>query len=79
MLHGAADPNVPQEALTSFQKEMDAAKVDWQLVMYGGAVHGFTNPKNTGDPSTGVAYNEAADRRSWADMLQFLDEMFKQH
>ena len=78
VLHGAADPNVPQEALTSFQQEMDAARVDWQMVMYGGAVHGFSNPKNTGDPSTGVAYNEAADRRSWEDMKLFFDEIFKQ-
>jgi dienelactone hydrolase len=77
VLHGAADPNVSAEALTSFRNEMDAAHVDWQLVMYGGAVHGFSNPKNTGDPSTGVAYNKDADLRSWEDMRQFFDEIFK--
>lgn len=77
VLHGAADPNISPEALTSFEKEMDAAKIDWQLVEYGGVVHGFTDPHNTGDASTGLAYNEKADKRSWGAMRQFFDEIFK--
>jgi dienelactone hydrolase len=51
--------------------------VDWQLVMYGGAVHSFTNPASGNDPSKGVAYNEKADRRSWQAMKDFFAEMFK--
>jgi dienelactone hydrolase len=77
LLHGAADPHVKREAISAFQDEMDKAGIDYQIVMYSGAVHGFTNPHNTGDPSTGVAYNETADKRSWNDMVQFFEEIFK--
>ncbi|PJE40304.1 MAG: dienelactone hydrolase [Pseudomonas sp.] len=44
VLHGADDPAVPQAQVDGFIAEMKAAKADWQLVSYGGAVHSFTNP-----------------------------------
>ncbi len=75
-LHGADDPYVPDEQVAAFEQEMRAAKVDWQLIAYGGAVHGFTNPANGGDNSKGAAYNAAADARSWAAMRQFFTELF---
>ena len=68
VLHGADDPHVSPEQLAAFQKEMRAAKVDWQMNIYGGAVHAFTNPDAGDDPSTGAAYNERAARRSWEAM-----------
>ena len=49
--------------------------VDWQLIAYGNAVHGFTNPAHGNDNSKGAAYNAAADARSWLAMRQFLDEV----
>ena len=48
--------------------ELDAAGADWQMVFFGGAVHGFTNPENGKDNSKGLAYNERAVRRSWEAM-----------
>ena len=62
---------------SSFQEEMRKAKVDWQMVMYGGAVHSFTNPDSGSDPSRGAAYNEKADKRSWEHMKVFFAEIFK--
>jgi len=50
--------------------------VDWQLIAYGGAVHGFTNPAHGTDNSKGAAYNASADQRSWAAMRQFFNELF---
>jgi dienelactone hydrolase len=44
VLHGADDPNVPVMQVNAFQDEMRKAKVDWQMISYGGAVHSFTNP-----------------------------------
>jgi dienelactone hydrolase len=76
-LHGADDPNVPPAQVTAFQEEMRKGRVDWQMNYYSGAVHGFTNPANGNDPSRGVAYNEAADRRSWQAMKDFFAEIFK--
>lgn len=74
--HGAADPFVPQEQVTAFAEEMNAAGVDWQLIMYGNAVHAFTDWGGGDDPAQGVAYDEAADQRSWKDMQQLLAEVF---
>ncbi|MBA2482193.1 MAG: dienelactone hydrolase family protein [Planctomycetes bacterium] len=71
-LQGADDPLVPPSETAAFIDEMRSAKADWQLVQYGGAVHAFTNPSAGSDPATGVAYNEAADHRSWAAMREFL-------
>jgi dienelactone hydrolase len=77
VLHGAEDPNVPPAQVAAFEDEMRAAGVDWQLVKYAGAVHGFTNPANGNDPSKGVAYDARADRRSWQAMRVFFDEIFR--
>ncbi len=77
VLHGASDPLVPIAQVDSFIQEMDAARVDYQLVMYGNAVHSFTNPNAGDDPSTGVAYNAKADRRSWQDLKTFFAEIFQ--
>ncbi len=77
VLHGAVDPYVPPAQVAAFEKEMNDAQVDWQLVSYGGGVvHSFTNPEAGNDPSKGAAYNAAADRRSFAAMTQFFQEIF---
>jgi dienelactone hydrolase len=75
-LHGGDDPHVPPAQVAAFEDEMRKAGVDWQLCIYGGAVHSFTNPASGSDPSKGVAYNEKADRRSWQAMRAFFDEIF---
>ena len=73
-LHGGDDPFVPVKQVEAFQEEMRKGGVDWQFVSYGGAVHGFTNPESGDDSSTGAAYNERADRRSWQAMKSFFEE-----
>ncbi len=73
-LHGAADPFVPPAEVAAFQKEMDDAKVDWQMDLFAGAVHSFTNPDSGNDPSKGAAYNAKADARSWDALKLFLQE-----
>lgn len=76
VLHGADDPYVTPEQMAAFEKEMRDARVDWQLVKFGGAVHSFSNPASGNDPSKGVAYNGSADRRSWEAMKTFFGEIF---
>lgn len=76
VLHGAIDPNVPESEVQGFINEMEKAKVDYQLVSYGGAVHSFTNPKAGNDVKKGNAYNEKADRRSFQAMQDFFSEIF---
>jgi dienelactone hydrolase len=76
-LHGADDPHVPAKDLAAFEDEMRQAKVDWELVKYGGAVHSFTDWNAGDNPGQGAAYNEKADRRSWEAMKQLFAEIFK--
>jgi dienelactone hydrolase len=76
-LHGADDPHVSVKDLAAFEDEMRQARVDWQLVKYGGAVHAFTDWNAGDNPRQGVAYNEKADRRSWEAMKQFFAELFR--
>ena len=76
-LHGADDPHVPPAEVTAFEEEMRKAKVDWQLVAYGGAVHSFTMKEAGDDNSKGAAYNEKADQRSWEAMKVFFAEIFR--
>lgn len=75
-LHGADDPHVPPTEVAAFETEMRDAKVDWQLVAYGGAVHAFSVPAAGNDPSKGAAYNERVDRRAWQAMSDFFVEAF---
>lgn len=76
-LHGGNDPYVNSEQVQAFQAEMRAAKVDWQMNLYGGAVHAFTDPSAGRDPSKGAAYNPEAARRAWNAMVRFFAERLK--
>ena len=42
-LIGADDPMVHADERRAFEEEMRAGGVDWELNVYGGAVHSFTN------------------------------------
>jgi len=78
--HGALDPFTKPEALDAFKQSLDAAKIDYQLVIYSGAKHAFTNPDADAIAAAtglnGIGYNEPAARRSWALMRSFFDEIF---
>jgi dienelactone hydrolase len=76
VLHGSEDPFAPDAQVAAFVAEMRAAQTDWQLVLHGGAQHGFTRRDAAAVGLPGVAYHEAAERRSWAAMLAFLSELF---
>lgn len=69
VLHGDADQTMTLADVENFRQEMRDSKADWQMNIYAGALHGFTEPASK-------AYNEAAARRSWLAMGSFLDEIF---
>jgi dienelactone hydrolase len=73
-LHGADDPFNSASDLAAFEDEMRKARVDWQLIKYGGAVHSFTDRTAGSDNSKGAAYNALADKRSWRAMKDFFAE-----
>ncbi len=72
---GADDPIIPPEQRADFEEEMRAAGVDWQMHLYGGAVHSFTNPSADGSMPA-IKYDEHADTRSWQAMLNLFAEVF---
>jgi dienelactone hydrolase len=74
--HGLDDGFVPAGELDKFHAQMKAAKVDYQLAEYAGAVHAFTNPEADRYKIAGVAYNAKADARSFELMKSALNEAF---
>ncbi len=74
--HGWDDPMVPPEAVVALGKELTEAGADWQIHGYGHVGHGFTNPNASQLGIKGVAFNEAAARRSWASLTDYLAELF---
>jgi dienelactone hydrolase len=76
VMQGADDPVAPLKAIGDLEDEMRGGGVDYQIALYGGAVHSFTQPMAGDDPKTGNAYNEKADRRSWQLMKDFFAELF---
>ncbi len=74
--HGSADSFIPAERIVEFQAALNAAGVDWEMVSYGGARHGFTNPGADLHGIDNVRYNKVADQRSWEDMQRFFKEIF---
>jgi len=81
VLNGADDPFTKPEQIAAFKNEMDNAGVDYRFINYPGAKHSFTNPgatelgKKFGLP---LAYNEEADKKSWAEMQGFLKDVFSE-
>ena len=62
--------------VAAFTEEMRHAGVDYQLIVYGGAMHGFTHETATGQ-QPGVAYHALADARSSAAIRAFFGELFE--
>lgn len=77
---GADDKMIPAAQVEAFKQEMEKAGVNYQAVVYPGAMHSFTNPdadeygKKFNLP---LAYNAAADKDSWAQLQVFLAEALK--
>ena len=66
----ALDPHVPIAHVTAFNDEMNSARADWRLIVYGGAMHGFTDENAAGYNTPGVGYDalaDAAPRRRWSN------------
>ncbi|MBX3616950.1 dienelactone hydrolase family protein [Nitrosomonas sp.] len=74
-LHGHDDPMVPPEQVLAFETEMASSNVDWQVHVYGGTMHAFTNPK-ANNPSFGTVYKEIAANRAYRSIENFLGEVF---
>jgi dienelactone hydrolase len=70
-IHGSADPVTPKPMMDAFEQELTGAKVDWQVMTFGGAVHSFCDPTAN---TAATRYDEKLCRKSYAMMRDFLAE-----
>jgi len=70
-IHGSADPVTPKPMMDAFEEELTKAKVDWQVMMFGGAVHSFCDPTVNAGPTR---YDEKLCRKSYLLMRDFFAE-----
>jgi dienelactone hydrolase len=70
-IHGSADPITPKPMMDALEAELTAAKVDWQVMTFGGAVHSFCDPTANTDATR---YDEKLCRKSYAMMRDFFAE-----
>jgi dienelactone hydrolase len=73
---GADDPMIGTEPREAFVREMTAGGVDWQMEIYGGVVHSFTNPEADKQGNPALKYDVKADARSWSKLKSYLEEVF---
>ena len=74
VLNGADDPFVKREQYEALKKDFDAAKAEYRVIEYPGAVHAFTNPEATelGQKfNLPLRYDAQVDRDAKAEALQF--------
>jgi dienelactone hydrolase len=75
--HGADDAFVTKESIDKFKAALDDAGAKYKFENYPGAVHSFTVKEADKHEIKGMAYNEAADTRSWQAMQDLFKETLK--
>jgi dienelactone hydrolase len=72
--HGAPDPVTPKGDRDGFESEMDAAGAKWQMLVFSGTYHAYTDQ---GSDVPGVAaWDEPACRQTYALTHQFIADAF---
>src|SRR5437763_1384559 len=74
ILNGADDPFVKREQYDALKKDFDAAKADYQIIEYPGAVHAFTNPEATElgkEFNLPLRYDAKVDQEAKAEAAKF--------
>ncbi|MFF1462545.1 dienelactone hydrolase family protein [Streptomyces sp. NPDC058330] len=71
---GSEDPIMPAARRDAFAAEMQAAGVDWRLVVYGGALHAFHHPSVDQAVLPGVGHHPRHAGRAWRDVVGLLAE-----
>ena len=70
-IHGSADPVTPKPMMDALEKELTDAKVDWQIMTFGGAVHSFCDPTANAGPTR---YDAKLCHKSYAMLRDFIAE-----
>ncbi|MBI1246499.1 dienelactone hydrolase family protein [bacterium] len=70
--NGAADGFVSKESIAAFKEKLEEAGDDLTFVNFPGAVHSFTVKDAGKHNNPGMQYNQAADEKSWAMLMELL-------
>jgi dienelactone hydrolase len=81
ILNGADDPFAKKEEYAKLKADMDAAKADYRVVEYPGAVHAFTNPEATAlgkKFNLPLRYDAKVNKEAEGEASKFFTAVFKQ-
>ena len=76
VLQGSDDPLAPSAQMDSLATELSTAGADWQMHVFGGVQHAFTNPA-ANDPASGIRYDATAHKRARKLIADFLSEVLE--
>ena len=69
VMHGGADSSVTMDHVATLAQELEAAGTPYEIQVYSGAPHGFTEFGSD-------RYQERADQESWQAFADFLADQF---
>lgn len=81
VLNGADDPFVKKEQYATLKGDMDAAKADYRVIEYPGAVHAFTNPEATAlgkKFNLPLRYDAKVNKEAEGEASKFFAAVFRQ-
>ena len=70
---GGQDPYAPLDHIEALRAELADAGASHQIMLFGNAEHGFTDPDAADTALAGVSYDLLADRVSWAGTVALLE------
>lgn len=73
-IHGSEDPIAPKARRDAFEAEMQIARAKWQMLVFGGLYHSFTDVGINVPPE--AQYNEAAANQTYAWAHRFIAAAF---
>lgn len=80
VFHGANDAFITQQQLAQFEQKMKSVNASYQVIVYEGVEHSFTNPEAdmfAEKFSMPLSYDEEADTDSWEKMQLFFKRIFR--
>jgi len=76
ILHGAEDEVAPLTEVNKLISDLRAVKVAWELQLFSGAQHAFTNPSNASEERADREYKFAIERFFKGDLRPIIVNLY---
>eukprot|EP00929_Paragymnodinium_shiwhaense_P099232 TRINITY_DN60817_c0_g1_i1.p1 TRINITY_DN60817_c0_g1~~TRINITY_DN60817_c0_g1_i1.p1 ORF type:complete len:153 (-),score=17.69 TRINITY_DN60817_c0_g1_i1:5-397(-) len=73
--HGDSDPVIDSKSRARCEEQLRESGARWDMLVFGGVRHGFTNPAQALNPNAAFGYDRRAASLSWAAMKSLFDEV----